>query len=40
MTETEWLFGRQEIAWLPNIHHVFNIKRTKPQLMFMDDGRS
>lgn len=25
MTETEWMFGRQEIARLPNIHHVFNI---------------
>ncbi len=40
MTETEWMFGRREIARLPNIHHVFNIKRTKTQLIFMDDGRS
>lgn len=25
MTETEWMFGRQEIARLPNIHNVFNV---------------
>ncbi|EFA91458.1 hypothetical protein HMPREF0650_1938 [Hoylesella buccalis ATCC 35310] len=40
MTETQWMFGRREIATLPNIHHVFNIKRTKLQLIFMGDGRS
>lgn len=40
MTETQWMFGRREIATLPNIHYLLNIKKTKPLLIFMGDGRS